>query len=270
MMSLAHAAVPRIARPFAWGFFVLALCLSSKAHGAQSPALLAPDDVIAHMETRNAERQQALQSWVSRRRYEAGNQRLNRAAFMLVEMHFAAPDKKSFEVKERSGSGSVHKRVFTPLLETEVSNAGKHTREAAEVSRRNYTFKFVEYDPAAGAYVFAAEPLTQNKLLFRGKVWIDAKDFAVQRIEGEPAQRPSFWTRRTRFVHEYGKFGNFWFPVSNRTEVDLLFFGKSRMAIDYFEYSWVSVPNMANQLQRAPIALPAGSIAPQTARTEPD
>ncbi len=39
------------------------------------------------------------------------------------------------------------------------------------------------------------EPQTNNKLLFRGRIWVDAEDFAVVRIEAVPAKNPSFWTK---------------------------------------------------------------------------
>ncbi len=38
-------------------------------------------------------------------------------------------------------------------------------------------------------YVLNLLPKTKNKYLYRGKIWVDAKDFAVVRIEGEPAKK---------------------------------------------------------------------------------
>ncbi len=195
--------------------------------------------MIAKFEERNNAQQEQLRSYVSERRYAAANPRLHKAGYMVVELRYDAPETKTYRVVEKGGSGSIHKRVFEPLLQAEVAQAPQAAREAADISRRNYEFKFLSFDDTVGAYVFELKPRTQNKYLFRGKIWIDATDCALRRIEGEPAQRPSFWVRKTHFVREYAKFGDFWFPVSHRTRVDLLLFGASTMDIDYFSYSWV-------------------------------
>jgi hypothetical protein len=195
------------------------------------------------MEKANAERQAALQAYWSRRHYVAKNGLLRREARIVVETHFAAPDEKDFRVVERSGSRTVENRVFTPLMENERANARAPAREGVEICRRNYLFSFAEYDSKAQAYVFNVEPRTPNKFLFRGKIWVTAGDYAIQRLEGEPAQRPSFWVRNTHFVHEYAKFGDFWFPVSNRTEVQLRLFGRSTLEIDYMNYEWQPRPD---------------------------
>jgi hypothetical protein len=120
---------------------------------------------------------------------------------VAVEARFEAPVGKQFRVAERGGSRAVERRVFVPVLETERVNSRSPAREAVEISRRNYDFTCRHYDATARAYIFQAEPRPANKYLFRGKVWVNAEDFGIQRIEGEPAQRPSFWVRHTSFVH---------------------------------------------------------------------
>jgi hypothetical protein len=107
-----------------------------------------------------------------------------------------------------------------------------------DICRRNYQFKFLGLDETVRAYVFEVEPRTGNKYLFRGKIWVNAGKYAIQRTEGEPARSPSFWVLRTHFVHEYADFGGFWFPVRHRTDVDLRLFGKSTLEIDYYDYQW--------------------------------
>jgi len=240
----------------------LALAGAPPSLSQSAPVGEQQEDVIARMEQTNAQRQASLSSYQSRRRYYATNPRLRRKAYLVVEARFEAPDGKRFRVVERGGSQSVERRVFVPLLETEQANARSPAREVVEICRRNYTFAYLEYDTAVGAHVFQAEPRTVNKYLFRGKIWINPHDFAIQRIEGEPAQRPSFWVRRTHFVHDYAKFGDFWFPVHNRTEVELRLFGRSTMGIDYFDYDWQPRPESARSgqsfpLETLPVTIPA-------------
>jgi hypothetical protein len=214
----------------------LAACRPASSQSNATPETY--QEVIQKMEERNAKSQEALRLTRSRRRYFAANPRLRHQAYLVVEARFEAPEEESFRVIERSGSASIDQRVFLPLLEAERANARSPAREAVEICRRNYSFTFESFDHTAQVYVFGAAPRTNNKYLFRGRIWVDAEDFAIKRVEGEPAQRPSFWVLKTHFVHEYGKFGDFWFPVRHRTEVELRLLGHSTLSIDYFDYQW--------------------------------
>jgi hypothetical protein len=80
------------------------------------------------------------------------------------------------------------------------------------------------------------EPKTKNKFLMRGRIWVDAEDYAVVRIEGQPAKNPSFWTRSVHFTHEYQKNGVFWFPVRDDSVNDVRIVGTTEMRIEYFDY----------------------------------
>lgn len=132
----------------------------------------------------------------------------------------------------------IQRRAIAPLMEAERVNARVDARSQVDICRRNYQFKFLGLDETVRAYVFEVEPRTGNKYLFRGKIWVNAGKYAIQRTEGEPARSPSFWVLRTHFVHEYADFGGFWFPVRHRTDVDLRLFGKSTLEIDYYDYQW--------------------------------
>lgn len=196
------------------------------------------EQVLQCMEDRMAGQQAALQSAHQLRQYHAQNTRLKKQASLLVRFDYVAPDKKTFQVIERNGSASVQRRVFDAMLKAESDTGPAAMRRTVEINRLNYSFRFVELDTSTGAFLFEAEPRSASRYLFRGKVWIDRDDCAVRRIEGEPAQRPSFWVRKTHFVHQYGKFGRFWFPLSNHTEVELRLLGKSEFSIEYFDHAW--------------------------------
>jgi hypothetical protein len=85
--------------------------------------------------------------------------------------------------------------------------------------------------------VIAIAPKTPNKYLMQGRIWIDAQEYAIVRIEGKPAKNPSFWTKSVHFVHKYEKRGPFWFPVSDHSVTDVRIFGSTEVTIEYFDYS---------------------------------
>ena len=84
-------------------------------------------------------------------------------------------------------------------------------------------------------------PKREDKYLFEGRIWVDAEDFAVVRVEGKPAKNPSFWTRSVHFVQQYHKSGTFWFPLSTESVTEARIFGKTEVTISYFDYQ----PNSA-------------------------
>jgi hypothetical protein len=85
-------------------------------------------------------------------------------------------------------------------------------------------------------YVLTVEPKNKSKYLYRGKVWIDGTDFAVTRIDAEPAQNPSFWTKKNDIHHEYTKVGDFWLPKRNESVSYIRLGGRATLTIDYDNY----------------------------------
>ena len=86
-------------------------------------------------------------------------------------------------------------------------------------------------------YVLAIAPKTHNKYLVEGRIWVDADEYAITRIEGKPAKNPSFWIKSVHFVHNYQKNGPFWLPVSDRSVSDARILGATELTIEYFDYA---------------------------------
>jgi hypothetical protein len=85
-------------------------------------------------------------------------------------------------------------------------------------------------------YVLIAEPRTKNRFLFRGRVWVDADDFAVVRLEAEPAKSPSFWTKSSKIEQSYVKVGDFWLPERNHSVSSIRLGGQAELTIEYQNY----------------------------------
>jgi len=197
-----------------------------------------PEQILERMELRFEHQMEKLASYQARRSYSVEHNLLQEPGTLIIEEKYRAPEEKRFRIVERRGSAVVHEKVFERLLQIEQETAQEAVRRDLDLNRRNYRFTYERYDRASGAYVFAAEPRGSNPYLLRGKVWINEEDFAVQRIEGEPAKRHSRLVRQTHFVHEFARFGEFWFPVRHRSETDLFLFGRAVLRIHYFDYHW--------------------------------
>jgi len=208
------------------------------------PGLHSADQVVARMIARDSERQAALHGYTAYRRYVLENRAHHKQAEMLVRMICREDGSKQFEVVTASGWSGARKHVFPRLLEAEIDAARPDLRERSRITPDNYTFEMAGTADVRGrlAYVISIEPKTQNKYLARGRIWVDADEYAIVRVEGQPAKNPSFWLKSVHFVHDYNKSGPFWFPVTDRSVTDARLFGATEMTIEYFDYAPNTIP----------------------------
>ena len=89
-------------------------------------------------------------------------------------------------------------------------------------------------------YVLSVEPKTKDKFLYRGRIWVDAEDFAVARLEAQPGKSPSFWTKNSEIVQEYMKVSDFWLPARNRSITAIRLGGRAELTIQYSNYQITS------------------------------
>jgi len=203
-------------------------------------ASLSSDQIVQRMMRKNAERAQALRGFRGTRSYHLEYKGFpgNREAHMVVNVDYQAPDHKEFAVVSQSGSKLLIDRVLKKLLESEseAMNADNLARNASTTD--NYSFILKGYESTSGgpAYVVQVEPKTKNKFLYSGKIWVDANDFAVTRIEAEPARNPSVWIKKTEIRHVYRKIDEFWLPQQNYTVTVVRLGGRAILTIDYQDY----------------------------------
>jgi len=74
---------------------------------------------------------------------------------------------------------------------------------------------------------------SKEKYLFEGKIWIDAQDFAIVKIAGHPAKKPSFWINRADFVRQYQRIDGFWLPFRDETSVEVKIYGRRVFTVDH-------------------------------------
>ena len=210
-------------------------------------ASLSSDQIVERMTRKNAERAEALRGFRGTRSYHLEYQGFpgNREAQMVVNVDYQAPDHKEFTVVSQSGSKLLIDRVLKKLLESEreAMNAENRARTALTSDNYNFILKGYESSSGAAAYVLEVEPKTKNKFLYSGKIWVDANDFAVTRIEAEPARNPSFWIRKTEIRHVYRKIDEFWLPQQNYTVTMVRLGGRAILTIDYRDYRIAGDPS---------------------------
>jgi hypothetical protein len=207
---------------------------------ATNRAPLSLEQVVGNLQQRNAQRAAALDEFTGTRVYRMEYRGLpsDREAEMVVNATYRAPNSREFTVVSESGSKFIIEHIFGRLLEGEKEAANPENRRLTALSTENYDFALAGYESTAegGQYVLNLLPKTKNKFLYRGKIWVDAQDFAVVRIEGEPAKNPSFWIKKTEIKHRYVKVNDFWLPAENHTESLIRLGGRAILSIEYRDY----------------------------------
>jgi len=223
-----------------------ALAAGTLVSAQQDQLPLAPplpaERIVAEMQLHNRMRRQHLLHYESTRRYEVKYQGFLRSltATMEVQATYQGENGESLQIVDQGGSKFLRDEVLKRAVVSEI-DASHHPLET-ELSERNYSFKLLGAEVVSGrpAYVLQVHARHPGKYLYDGKVWVDAADFALARIEAVPAKSPSFWIRHTEIHEEFAPVEGFWLPRSNRSETKVRFGGTAVFTIDYGTYRIVA------------------------------
>ena len=221
------------------------------------------EQVVDNLVAKNAERTAALQRYQSRRFY-----RLDYTGFptslkaeMVVDMVYEAPATKNFKIVSQNGPKWMIERIFKGLMQAEQEALNSKNRERVVLDRRNFEFTGMEFQDSGDgcSYVLTVQPKIPNKLLYRGRVWVNSKDFAVCRIEAEPSKNPSMWIKSTTIHHIYKQLGDFWFPSENESTSTMRVGGHAVLSIKYRNYEILAARPLEEIDSRRSDARPASS-----------
>ena len=228
--------------------FVLLGCMSFSANAGfaqesaqgTSAGRLPLSEVVERLTERNAERAATLAGYHSQRSYQIDYKGIpaNMHAEMVVELKFTAPSTEDFKVISQSGSKLLIDLVLKRLLDSERESHERKNLDGVQITAKNYNFAMLDSKDAQDgcSYVLGVEPKVPSKFLFRGRIWVDDKDFAVCRIEAEPAKNPSFWIKKTEIHHSFMKIGDFWLPAQNTSVSHIRLDGSATLTIKYGNY----------------------------------
>jgi hypothetical protein len=212
-----------------------------------APAGLTGDEIVARMIERNRLRNEQLRRYSAVRTYDIRNPEGKLAAQAVVRVEYWAPDKKTFNKTSEKGSGIVRHLVFDRLMQSESETSSGREHHDSAITTVNYTFTLSGEEDVGPYHCFVLEatPKRKEKYLFEGRIWIDTTDFAVAKIAGHPAKKPSFWINRADFVRQYQRIDGFWLPWRDETSVEVKMYGRRAFTVDHQQY----VINRANPLQ---------------------
>ncbi len=202
------------------------------------PALPSDEDAAVKITGAELQREANLREYSVVRTYTLRNSHLGNDVTMTARLSYHKDAGKTFEVLAVDGTSGIAKKVLERLLQSEAEESHKDTGDEFEITSANYKFHVVGAEVMNGrpCWVVELTPKRKSKYLLQGKIWADAKEFAVVKIEGHPAASLSMWVGKPHVVQEFQKVGPFWMPSSNRSDSKNFMLGASELTINYNGY----------------------------------
>jgi hypothetical protein len=222
------------------GLVLIAAAALAQTPSTSAPQALSAAEIAERMLSHNRAQADRLRHYQDTRHYHVEYRGFGTSvsAAMEVEVTFDAATGPSFRIKSQSGSKLLCEKVLKKAIDSEKE--ASHDKGANALTPANYKFELAGTESLDGrpAYILQVEPWTPSKFLYRGKVWVDATDFAVSKIESEPVKNPSFWILRPQIHFRSAKLGDFWLPQINRSETKVRVGGTATLTIDYGTYQF--------------------------------
>ena len=224
--------------------FVLLLIVTSTAslwcaERAGGTVRLGGDEIFARLEKENEIRTVKLRGYSSIRRYSVYERDKPSDAEIKVKMDYVSPATKNFQVLSQRGAGWIDRWVFRSLIHAEQEAASEKRKSESAISSVNYEAKLIGEEQSQGrdCYLLGLHPKRRDKFLIDGKIWVDKQDFAIVKLEGEPAKSFSLWVKQAHLVREYQRIGEFWLQSKDETNAQIRVVGEYFMKIEYSDYS---------------------------------
>ena len=220
-----------------------------------SSAPLTAAQVVERMVAMNRARTEALRSYTATCVYHVENDNHDTSADLVVKIAYLWPNRKETTIISSTGSTMLRDHVLNRLREGELEALREENHRRTEMNSENYDFALAGYERARphNFYVLEVVPKIRNKFLFQGRIWVDAQDFGITRMEGVPAKNPSWWTTHVDVSNNYSKVGDFWLPARIESVAQVRMFGRSVLTIVYKDYKLIEAraletPTLASAL----------------------
>jgi hypothetical protein len=215
----------RTLSPTRIAFLLIAFGVATPAISQGQSPTLPLAGIVSRMEQVQVESRQQDPAYVLTREYQLsalGNQ--NPSSSVVAQVNFVPPAAKDYTILKTEGS-SRGENIVRKVLDHE-SQMASHAQEH-EVTTRNYDFALLGRETINGrdSYVLQLIPKRQTAELIRGKVWVDAGDFGIRRMEGTPAKSPSMWIRNLNVTIDYAEVSGVRVATSTKAVADIRFAG---------------------------------------------
>lgn len=212
------------------------MLIGATAYG-QASAPVTAADVIEGMVRSEKEQEKNLPLYRTIREYRLANGDGTKAVQVIAGVGFDAKSGKTITVLQESGAEGIFRRVIRKVLEAE-ERASRNDGDEMRLSPANYDFKLMGSETRDGrlCHVLQLLPKKKSKFLIDGKIWVDAQEYALVRLEGRPAASLSFWVGKPLITQSFQRVGNgMWLMSRNESSTNAKLFGRVTFTMELKE-----------------------------------
>jgi hypothetical protein len=169
-----------------------------------------------------------------------GKDETHPVAEMTVKDTYKKGVGKTYTVLSQSGSAVIQRFGLKPLLENEESINHPGNVEQSWFDSANYELKLknasIQRLDGRDCYVLDATAKRKASNTINGKIWVDAKDGSIVKIDGIASKNPSAFAGATHLMRQYTDLESYPMATHARAESNSALFGRTVVVIDYSEY----------------------------------
>src|SRR5579863_4772892 len=182
-----------------------------------------------------------------------GKDETHPAAEMLVKTTYNKQTGKSYEILSQSGSSLWRNEVLRTLLDNEKRMSQPGNVGTALIDSANYDMK-LDANPrgnlnARDCLVLDITPRRNSEYLFKGKLWVDAQDFAVVQLQGTASKSAFFLASAAEVSRQYDEMDALPMATHAQAVSGSALLGQTVVKIDYSNYQLQLVPGIQAQAQ---------------------
>lgn len=227
---------------FAFFLFVLAAC---------SAGVCAAPEIDGHVVIQGVDRSVAyrddnLLSYTVTEHYTVfrNGDNTHPAAEMMVKTTYAKDVGKSYQIVSESGSALLQKEVLGRALENEKTLNGPANRAQALITSANYEMAVQGEEALDGrdCFLMAITPRRSAPFLFTGKIWVDAGNEDIARLDGVAVRSASVLIGPAQVERRYGEVDGLPMATHASATVSSWLLGPTRVEIEYSDYAITRKP----------------------------
>ena len=212
------------------------VCLLAAFAGAQT-VHSTPDvnTIVQRMAAAQQENKARLRPFTVKRGYFLLDKKDQTKGQMVANITVLPPDNKQYSIESSSGGG-IGEKVLRDILNKETEPPKDAQKK--ELSPENYDFQLLGEETVSGrrCYLLGLNPRREEKDLIRGKIWVDAENYNIHRIEGSPVKSPSWWIHDIQILISFAEVDGMWLRTFTHAVANVRFRGKYVMESRDLEY----------------------------------
>jgi hypothetical protein len=226
-----------------WKTAALILSLMLASLSAKSLALV-PDNatVVQGIDTSVKARLDSVAGYTVTEHYTVfrNHDEAHPAAEMTVKTVYRKGSGKSYTILSQSGSPFLRSEVLGTLLEKEKRMSQPGNVETALIDSVNYDMKLTS-EPSRqlegrDCLVVSLSPRRNSPFLFRGTLWVDARDYAIVQLEGIASKSAFFLAGAAQVSRQYTNVDGFPMATHAKAVSNSTLIGQTVVKIDYTDY----------------------------------